>query len=151
MDMNLQLALYFSYFRLLWKFKPWNHIYPHLPPVSSKNLFFFSSERTLTLSGWVQYSLSFISMSKAHLGHGLHLGVSFSLLPGRFVAASSQGCAAYSISMLCSPPEQANVFSLFPVKKVECCGNGNFLELQIIMKGSAVVTVQQCQILGICL
>lgn len=150
MDMNLQLALRFSYFRLLWKFITSTPI----SPVSSKNLIFFLGEKTLTLEHWLQYSFSLLSILKTHLGHSLDLGVSLSLLPGRFVAAPSLGWAASSISMLCSPPEQANVFSLLPVKKLKCCGNGNFLELQIAMKGSALVTVQQCttcQTLGICL
>lgn len=43
-------------------------------------------------------------------------------------------------------PEQPNAFSLFPVKKVECCGSGNFLELQIAVKGSAALALQQCSI-----
>jgi len=71
---------------------------------------------------------------------------SLSLLTGRSVAASGQGCAAYSTSMLHSPPEQANAFSLFPVKRVECSGSGNFLELQIAMKGSAALALQQYSI-----
>lgn len=61
------------------------------------------------------------------------------------MAASGQGCAAYSTSMLRSPPEQANAFSLFPVKRVECCGSGTFLELQIAMKASAALALQQQQ------
>lgn len=72
------------------------------------------------------------------------LEVSLSLLTARFAAASDQGCTAYSISMLCSPPEQANAFFPFPVKRVECCGSANFLDLQIATKGSAAVTLQQC-------
>lgn len=117
MDMNLQLALYFSYFRLLWKFKPRNHIYPHLSPASSKNLFFFSSERTLSLAGWVQNSLSLISMSKANLGHGLHLGVSLSLLPGRFVAASSQGCASLLHQDALLSPRASKCFLSIPCEE----------------------------------
>lgn len=82
--------------------------------------------------------------AKSWLGHGLHLRrIPFST-DWEVWAAAGQGCAACSTSVLCSPPEQANAFSLFPVKRVKCCGSGNFLELQTARKGSGAMTLQQC-------
>jgi len=48
--------------------------------------------------------------------------------------------------MLSPLPEEANAFFLFPGRKIECCGSGNFLELQIAMKGTPTLALQQCSI-----
>lgn len=113
-------------------------------PTSSKTLFLFSAGRRPPLPQWVQCSVSLLPVPKSWLGHGLYLRrIPFST-DWEVCTAPGQGCAAYFTSVLCSPPEQANAFSLFPVKRVKCCGSGNFLQLQIARKGSAAMTLQQC-------